>query len=263
MEVVIRPNTKSAVKLAATLIAEALRAKPNLVLGLATGRTMESVYAELARMHRQESLDFSLARTFNLDEYIGLGPENRNSYRYYMDFHLFNNINIDKRNTHLPNGLAEDVIAEGARYEAEIEAAGGLDLQLLGIGSDGHIGFNEPLSSLSSRTRAKSLTPETFAQNSPLFDHPDDMPKRAFTMGVGTILDADNIIMLVTGKAKAEILAAAVEGPVTSMVTASAVQLHPSTVVIADEEAAAALKSREYCEWVFQNEPKWASYRKI
>jgi glucosamine-6-phosphate deaminase len=263
MEIVIRPTTASAVKLTAALLADALRAKPSITLGLATGRTMETVYSELARMYRQESLDFSLARTFNLDEYIGLGPEHKNSYRHYMNYHLFNNINIDKRNTFLPNGLAEDVEAEGRRYEEEIEAAGGIDIQLLGLGSDGHIGFNEPLSSLASRTRPKSLTPETIAQNSPLFDRPEDMPKRAFTMGVGTILDADNIIMLVTGKAKAEILARSVEGPITSMITASALQLHPSTVVIVDEDAASQLKSREYCNWIFHNEPKWANYRNI
>ncbi len=263
MEVIIRPTTESAVRLTAVLIADALRAKPNMVLGLATGRTMESVYAELARMYRQESLDFSLARSFNLDEYIGLGPDNKNSYRYYMNYHLFNNINIDKRNTNLPNGMSEDVENEGERYEAAIRDAGGIDLQLLGIGRDGHIGFNEPLSSLASRTRAKALTPETFAQNSPLFDRPEDMPKRALTMGVGTILDARNVLMLVTGAEKAEILAAAVEGPVTSMISATALQLHPHAVVVVDEEAAAYLKGREYYDWIYQNEPKWASYRNI
>ncbi len=263
MEVIIRPTTASAVKLTATILANALRAKPNAVLGLATGRTMEAVYSELAQMYRNEYLDFSLARTFNLDEYIGLGPENKNSYRYYMNYHLFNNINIDKRNTHLPNGLAEDIESEGERYEQAIREAGGIDIQLLGIGRDGHIGFNEPLSSLASRTRAKSLTPETYAQNSPLFERPEDMPKRAMTMGVGTILDSRNVLMLVTGKEKAEILAAAVEGPVTSMISASALQLHPHAVVVVDEEAGALLKGREYYDWIFQNEPKWTSYLAI
>ncbi|MGE4564815.1 MAG: glucosamine-6-phosphate deaminase [Victivallaceae bacterium] len=263
MEVIIRPTTASAVKLTATILANALRAKPNAVLGLATGRTMEAVYAELAQMYRNEYLDFSLARTFNLDEYIGLGPENKNSYRYYMNYQLFNNINIDKRNTHLPNGLAEDIESEGERYEQAIREAGGIDIQLLGIGRDGHIGFNEPLSSLASRTRAKSLTPETYAQNSPLFERPEDMPKRALTMGVGTILDSRNVLMLVTGKEKAEILAAAVEGPVTSMISASALQLHPHAVVVVDEEAGSLLKGREYYDWIFQNEPKWTSYRAI
>ena len=263
MEVIVARSTESAVKLASTIMADAIRAKPNLVLGLASGRTMEAVYVELARMHRQEYLDFSLVRTFNLDEYIGLGPDHRNSYRYYMNYNLFNNVNIDKRNTHLPNGLAEDTELESVQYDQAIREAGGIDIQLLGIGRDGHIGFNEPLSSLASRTRAKCLTPQTIEQNSPLFEHPEDMPRRAFTMGVGTILEARNILMLVTGESKADVVAQAVEGPVTSMITASALQLHPHVIVVADEAAAAKLQGRAYYDWVFQNEPKWAAYRNI
>ncbi|MDD3154103.1 MAG: glucosamine-6-phosphate deaminase [Victivallaceae bacterium] len=263
MEVIVRKDTKSAVRLTAQLMGDALRENPKMVFGLATGRTMEAVYAELARMCKEEALDFSLASSFNLDEYIGMAPENENSYRYYMNHHLFDHINIDKRNTNLPYGLAEDVEAEGERYEAAIEAAGGIDLQLLGIGCDGHIGFNEPLSSFSSRTRAKALTPETYAQNSPLFQRPEDMPLRAFTMGVGTVLDARRIVMLVTGAEKAAIVAKAIEGPLTSMVTGSAIQLHPNVVVILDEEAAANLTMRKYYDWVFMHEPEWESYRNL
>ena len=178
-----------------------------------------------------------------------------------MDKHLFDNINIKKANTHLPNGMTDDVKGEGRRYEAAILAAGGIDLQLLGIGMDGHIGFNEPLSSLASRTRAKCLTPETIEQNSPLFEHPEDMPRRAFTMGVGTILEARNILMLVTGKSKAQIIAKAVEGPVNSMISASAIQFHNHATVIVDEEAASCLEGTEYYRWNFENEPSWAKYR--
>lgn len=261
MEVIIRPTAESAVKLTARLINDSLRARPNSTLGLATGRTMEALYAELSRMCKEDGLDFSLTKTFNLDEYIGLPAENVNSYRYYMNYHLFNNINIDKRNTCLPDGMAKDDVVEAARYEEEIKRAGGIDIQLLGIGSDGHIGFNEPLSSLGSRTRAKSLTPETYAQNSPLFENPEDMPKRAFTMGVGTILDARRILMLVTGKGKADILAKALEGPITSMITASAIQMHQKTVVICDEAAAEKLTGRDYYDFIFQNEPEWKEYR--
>ncbi len=261
MEVIIRPNAESAVKLTAQLIADALRAKPNTNLGLATGRTMEALYGELSRMCKEEELDFSLVKTFNLDEYIGLPAENINSYRYYMNYHLFNNINIDMRNTNLPDGMAKDVAAEGPRYEEAIAHAGGIDIQLLGIGRDGHIGFNEPLSSLTSRTRAKSLTPETYAQNSPLFENPSDMPKRAFTMGVGTIMDARRVLMLVTGEEKAEIFAKAIEGPVTSMISATALQMHRDTVVICDEAAAKQLTGREYYDFIFANEPHWAPYR--
>ena len=185
MEVIIQPTAEAAVKLTARVLGDALRRNPEMVFGLATGATMESVYAELVRMHREEKLDFANAKTFNLDEYIGLPPEDKNSYRYYMDNHLFNHINIKKANTHLPDGMTNDIAGEGARYEAAIKAVGGIDLQLLGIGQDGHIGFNEPLSSLNSRTRDKSLTPLTLEQNGIYFDPPESMPRRAFTMGVG------------------------------------------------------------------------------
>lgn len=261
MEVIIMKDRDAAVKLSARIIAKELRNKPDLVLGLATGRTMESLYAELAAMHRGNGLDFSLCKTFNLDEYIGLAPEHPGSYRFYMNQHLFNNVNIDMRNTHLPNGVADDLDTEGPHYEKLIESCGGIDLQLLGIGRSGHIGFNEPLSSLMSRTRQKALTPVTIAQNSPLFANPADMPKRAFTMGVGTILDARRILMLVTGAEKAGILAKAVEGPITSMVSATALQLHPRAVVIVDEEAAAQLQEKEYYRWIFANEPEWEEFR--
>ena len=228
MEVIIQPSAAAAARLTARLIADAINAKPKFNLGLATGATMEAVYAELAAMNGRKEVDFSQVSTFNLDEYIGLPPEDKNSYRYYMNFHLFDKINIDKKNTNLPDGMAADEAAEGARYEAAMKQAGGIDLQLLGIGSDGHIGFNEPLSSFASRTRAKPLTPATYRQNSIYFDPPETMPMRAFTMGVGTILDARRIVMLITGEKKAGIAAKAIEGPLTSMVTGSAVQLHPS-----------------------------------
>lgn len=262
MEVIIRPDATTAALLTARLIRSRLHEKPDLVLGLATGRTMESVYDLLAHMHRQDGLDFSLSRTFNLDEYIGLPPHDPHSYHAYMRRHLFDRVNIDLRNTHLPDGMATDLKAAARRFEDRIAACGGLDLQLLGIGHDGHIGFNEPLSSLRSRTRDKCLTPSTIAVNSTLFgDEPHRMPRRAMTMGVGTILDAREIVLLATGESKAAIIARAVEGPVTSMVTASALQLHPACKIILDEPAAASLHEREYYRWIFENEPDWAPYR--
>lgn len=261
MEVIIRPTAQDAVKLTARILADALIKNPDMVFGLATGATMEAVYAELGRMHREEKLDFSGAKSFNLDEYIGLAPEHKNSYRYYMEENLFSKVNIKKTNTHLPNGNTNDIAGEGARYEAAIQAAGGIGLQLLGIGSDGHIGFNEPLSSLGSRTRAKLLTPETIKQNSVYFDPPESMPNRAFTMGVGTILDADKIVLLATGAHKAEIIAKAVEGPVCSMVSASALQFHRNTVVVLDEAAAEKLQGKDFYRWNFDNEPAWEKYR--
>jgi glucosamine-6-phosphate deaminase len=262
MEVIIRPTAASAAALTANLIARALHGQPKLVLGLATGRTMERVYAELARRHREQALDFSLCRTFNLDEYVGLAPEHPDSYRQYMNRLLFRQVNIDLRNTHVLNGIAPDLAAECAQYERQIVECGGIDLQLLGIGSDGHIGFNEPLSSLQSRTREKALTPATRAQNAVLFG--GDMgrvPARALTMGVGTIQESRRCLLLVTGREKAAILARAVEGPITAMVTASALQLHPRCTVIVDEEAAAELQGSEYYRWVFATEPEWAEFR--
>lgn len=262
MEVIIRPDASSACHLVAQLVASQLRYKPDSVLGLATGRTMEQVYAELVRMHREEGLDFSLCRTFNLDEYVGLDPKDPHSYRHYMNEKLFALVNIDIRNTHLPHGMAPDLKAECVRYENLMRSVGGIDLQVLGIGESGHIGFNEPMSSLRSRTRDKCLTPGTIAVNSALFgDEPHRMPRRAMTMGVGTILDAREIILLATGSRKASIMAKALEGPVTSMVTASALQLHPACKAIVDEAAAAGLTAREYYHWIFENEPEWAPYR--
>ncbi len=261
MEVIIRPDAEKATELVASLIARSVREKPSLVLGLATGNTMEPLYARLAEMHRKDKLDFSLCRTFNLDEYVGLKAEHKNSYRHYMNEHLFRKINIDMRNTHLPSGTAKDLDRECEKYEKKIKECGGIDFQLLGIGKSGHIGFNEPLSALFSRTRVKALTPTTIAQNSPLFDRPEDMPKRAMTMGVGTILEAKRIVTLVLGSSKADILAKSVEGPVTSMVSATALQLHQKCVVIADEAAAAKLQGRDYYKWIFENEPEWEEYR--
>ncbi len=260
MEVIIRPTTEDATELVAQLIADKIKAKPSLCMGLATGSTMESVYAKLVKRHKA-GLDFSLVRTYNLDEYIGLAPENPNSYRHYMNELLFKHINVDMRNTHLPCGVADDLRKACELYEESICQNGGIDLQLLGIGRSGHIGFNEPLSSFQSRTREKSLTPTTIAQNSPLFDPPESMPRRALTMGVKTILESRQAIMLVTGAAKADILAKAVEGPMTSMISATALQMHPNCIVVADEAAAEKLEARDYYNWIFYNEPKWENYR--
>lgn len=158
MEVIIRPTAEAAADLVARMIARELRANPHLVLGLATGRTMETVYSRLVRVHREEKLDFSLCRTFNLDEYVGLPGSDRHSYRHYMNHHLFLQVNIDLRNTHLPDGMAANLEGECERYERLISKFGGINLQLLGIGRTGHLGFNEPLSALRSRTRVKALS---------------------------------------------------------------------------------------------------------
>jgi glucosamine-6-phosphate deaminase len=261
MEVIIRPDAAAATELTAQLIRAQITEKNDAVLGLATGRTMERLYERLSAMQQEGKVSFKDCSSFNLDEYVGLSPEDPNSYRYYMNHYLFERVDIDKSKTHLPNGMAADLKQEGLDYEKKITDLGGIDLQLLGIGNSGHIGFNEPLSAIMSRTREKALAPATMAQNAPLFDKPEDMPHRAMTMGVGTILDARCVIMLVTGEGKAEILAKAVEGPITSMISASALQLHPNCVVICDEAAATQLQGQEYYRWIFDNEPEWESYR--
>jgi len=261
MEVIIQPTEAAAASLVARIVAHDLRANPHLVLGLATGKTMENVYRHLVRLHKEEKLDFSLCSTFNLDEYVGLVASDPNSYRHYMDHHLFQNVNVEPRNTHLPNGLAKDLDEECRRYEALIQRFGGIDLQLLGIGKAGHIGFNEPLSALRSRTRVKALTPTTIKQNAESFDGEDKVPRRASTMGVGTIIEARRCLLLATGEAKAGVIAQAVEGPITSMVTATALQLHPRCTVVVDEGAASQLKEKEYYRWIFANEPEWEGYR--
>jgi glucosamine-6-phosphate deaminase len=263
VEVIIRPDVGSAARLIAHLIAKELRANPHLVLGLATGRTMEAVYDLLVRMHQEEHLDFSLCRTFNLDEYVGLPPDHPGSYRYYMNRHLFSRVNIDPRNTHLPHGTARDLEAECSRYEQDILRFGGIDLQLLGLGRAGHIGFNEPLSALRSRTRVKALTPTTVHQNAPQFGEAGRVPRRAITMGVGTILECRRCLLLTTGAEKADIIAKAVEGPITSMISATALQLHPRCTVIVDEPAASQLQGADYYRWVFTHEPEWAECRKL
>ena len=262
MELVIQPNADRAACLVARLIAQAIREKPHIVLGLATGRTMERVYRCLVQMHKHRGLDFSLCRTFNLDEYIGLPADSPFSYRYYMNRHLFSQVNIDRRNTFLPDGMNSDINRACQHYEEQIRELGGIDLQLLGVGAAGHIGFNEPLSALQSRTREKALTPTTIADNAPLCGgDPDKMPRRAITMGVGTILEARRVILLATGTAKANVLAKAVEGPITSMISASALQLHSHCRVVVDEEAAANLQGKDYYRWIFDNEPEWTAFR--
>jgi glucosamine-6-phosphate deaminase len=261
VEAIIRPNQDSAADLVARVIAKELRAHPSSVLGLATGRTMEAVYRRLVQMGQKDHLDFSLCRTFNLDEYVGVAPEDPRSYRYYMNERLFDHVNIDKRNTHLPDGLAEDLEAESQQYEEKMKRSGGIDLQLLGLGAAGHIGFNEPLSALRSRTRVKALSPATVEQNAGFFGGAQNVPRRAITMGVGTILECRRCILLATGKEKAGVIAKAVEGPITSMISATALQLHARCTVVVDEAAASQLQAADYYRWIFENEPEWEEFR--
>jgi glucosamine-6-phosphate deaminase len=240
---------------AATEIANVVNAKPNAVLGMATGSTPLGVYQELVRMHRAGELDFSHVTTFNLDEYVGLPVAHPQSYHYFMHENFFKHINIPPQNVHIPSGTTNNYRAFCAWYERRIAECGGIDLQILGIGSDGHIAFNEPGSSLSSRTRLKTLAKQTINDNARFFDRPEDVPVYAITMGVGTILEAREIVLLATGENKAEAVAAMVEGPVTAMVTASVLQMHPSTKVFLDGAAASKLRMREHFDWIQYHKP--------
>lgn len=242
MRVWLQPSTDAAVSVVADMVEHGLRQKPDLVLGLATGRTMEAVYADLVRRHQSDGLDFSRCRTFNLDEYVGLSPSDPQSYHQYMRRHLFSHVNLPPGATHLPQGDADNPAAACRQYEQAIRDCGGIDIQLLGIGMSGHIGFNEPLSAFGSRTRVVRLAPATLSQNQALFGPDRKMPRQGMTMGVATILEARRCVLLATGSEKAGILADALEGPVTARVTATALHWHPDAWVIADPAAASGLK---------------------
>ena len=258
MEIIIKENGQAASSAAARVVARVVREKPNAVLGLATGSTPLMLYKELIRLHTVDRLDFSRVTTFNLDEYVGLEKTHPQSYHAFMWDNLFGQINIKPENVHIPDGMAKDIPASCAAYERAIKDAGGIDLQVLGIGSDGHVGFNEPTSSFGSRTRIKTLTQQTVADNARFFDGDEALvPRHCITMGIGTIMDARMNLMLAFGKNKAAAIAATVEGPVTSIIPASILQHHPSAKVFIDEAAASALKLSDYYRWVYNGKPDW------
>jgi len=220
---------------------------------LATGSTPLLLYRELVQM----KLDWSRVTTFNLDEYVGLAPDHPASFQRFMWENLFSRVNIVKSNVHIPDGQAEDIPGFCLRYEQQIRVAGGIDWQLLGIGTDGHIGFNEPSSSLASRTRIKTLTQQTRADNARFFGGETAVPHHVITMGIGTILEARQVVLLAFGPDKARAVAEAVEGPITAMNPASILQLHPVARIVLDEPAAAHLRKADYYRWVYDNKPNW------
>ncbi len=241
---------------AAKFVATAVKHNPRIVLGLATGETPLGLYANLIEMNKSGEIDFSKASSFNLDEYCGVPADNENSYAYYMRTNLFDKINIELENTHIPNGMAENPKAACEEYERAIKESGGVEIQILGIGSDGHIGFNEPTSSLSSRTRMKTLTRETVVDNARFFGGDENaVPKHVLTMGIGTIMESDTIVLLAYGKGKADAVAQMVEGSISAMCPASVLQMHEKVKVFLDEEAASKLKLADYYKWVRSNKP--------
>ena len=257
MEIIIQPDAEAATEVATIIVARLLREKPNAVLGLATGSTPLLLYRALARM----KLDWRAVTTFNLDEYVGLPPTHEQSYHHFMWENLFRHVNIRRKNVHIPDGMSRDIPKFCTEYEARIRAAGGIDLQVLGIGTDGHIGFNEPTSSLASRTRIKTLTRQTHKDNGRFFGGADKVPHHVITMGLGSIMESRLCVLLAFGPKKARAVAAAVEGPVAAINPASILQMHPDVRVCLDASAASKLKRADYYHWVFSNKPKWQQYR--
>ncbi|GED33561.1 glucosamine-6-phosphate deaminase [Brevibacillus centrosporus] len=244
MKLVIVKDYNDMSKQAAKLIAEEVTRNPKTVLGLATGGTPVGMYRELVSLHQQDGVDFSQAKSFNLDEYVGLPSLHPQSYRTYMNENLFAHINLPEEKTHVPQGDAEDLEAECKRYEQAIAQAGGIDIQVLGIGNNGHIGFNEPGSTKDTTTRVVALTQSTMEANARYFDSIQEVPTQAVSMGIQTILGAKKIILLASGEAKAQAVSQMLEGELTADVPASLLQLHPDVTVIVDEEAASALSAK-------------------
>ncbi len=257
MEVIIKANAGEVSLEAAAIFRAQLKTKPASVLGLATGNTPLGLYRELVANFAAGRVDFGQVVTFNLDEYVGLDEGHALSYAHYMRANLFSKINVPRENIHAPSGSGLDVAAHCEEYERAIRKAGGIDLQLLGLGSDGHIGFNEPSSSLSSRTRLKTLTESTIRDNAPLFSSAAEVPRHVITMGIGTIMEARHCLVLAVGEKKAGAVAGMVEGAVTASLPASILQTHPRCTLVVDEEAARGLARGDYYRWVYAHKPEW------
>lgn len=239
-------NYKEMSKRASEIVARQIRKKPDSVIGFATGSTPLGLYRHLIEKHETRGLDFSKITSFNLDEYIGLPPNHPQSYHHYMWDNLFSKINADRSNVYIPHGMADDIEFFCEWYEQQIENAGGIDLQILGIGGNGHIAFNEPGSSLGSRTRIKTLTEKTVRDNSRFFDRDEDIPRHAITMGIGTIMEAKQLVLLASGENKANAIKNMLEGPVTAMVPATIVQMHRQAHIIVDKAAASKLEYKHH-----------------
>ncbi|NLY30540.1 MAG: glucosamine-6-phosphate deaminase [Firmicutes bacterium] len=242
MQIKIAKDYAEMSRLAADMVSRLVESKPNAVLGLATGSTPLGLYEELVKRHRA-GLDFSQVTTFNLDEYYGLDGDHPASYNYYMWEQLFSKINIAKERVNIPNGAAADPEEECRRYEARIAAAGGIDLQILGIGHNAHIGFNEPGTPFGTTTSLVKLAPATIKANARFFEREEDVPREAISMGIKSIMQSRSIVLLANGEGKADAVAAAIQGPVTEEVPASVLQLHPDCTFILDEAAARKLTS--------------------
>lgn len=258
MEVVIAGDADEVAVVAAGAVERLLSTTEQPVLGLATGGTPIPTYRRLIQRHREGRLSFANSRAFLLDEYVGLPPGHPEAYRAFIERELTSQVDLGADALFGPDGNHSDPLEAAADYERRIVASGGIDLQILGIGGDGHIGFNEPVSSLGSRTRLKTLTAATRHDNARFFGgEVDAVPRHVLTQGIGTILEARHLVLIATGAAKATPVARSVEGPLTAMVPASALQLHPHATVIVDEAAAGALANADYYREAYVNKPSW------
>lgn len=242
MKVIVTKNYEELSRVAAEEMAKTLTENPKAILGLATGGSPVGMYKQLIKMYEEGNLDFSQATSINLDEYIGLNPEHEQSYRYFMNSNLFNHVNIEKARTFVPNGLADNLEEECKNYDRKIQELGGIDVQLLGIGNNGHIAFNEPNAELSAGTAIVSLAEETIEANARFFDSIDDVPKKALSMGLGGIMKAKKIILIASGEGKAEAIKGLFSGKITTANPATMLQMHRDVVVIVDEAAAKLIK---------------------
>ncbi|MBD5644603.1 glucosamine-6-phosphate deaminase [Clostridium botulinum] len=242
MRIIVVDNYEEMSKKAASMIASQVILKPDSVLGLATGDTPIGMYKEIINIYKNEKMNFSKVKTFNLDEYYGLNRENPQSYYYYMMNNLFNHVNIDKNNINIPNGMADNIEVECKEYERKIDKAGGIDLQILGIGVNGHIGFNEPNISFESETHLVNLNEKTIESNSRFFSSKEEVPTKAISMGIKSIIHSKKIILLACGSAKSDAVSKAINGKINPNIPASILQLHRDVVVIIDKEAASKLK---------------------
>lgn len=258
-EIVITASNEEAGRLAANIIASRAQQKPDLVLGLATGSSPQPVYEALARLTNQ-GLDLSRMRAFALEEYVGLPEGHAQSYRAVIDREVTSVLGLDSAKVAVPSGAIGEIDSAGNRYEEEILSAGGVDVQLVGLGGNGHIGFNEPGSSLASLTRLKTLTDQTRKDNSRYFATPEEVPRYCITQGIGTILRARHVVLLAFGKNKAVAVKAALEGPVSASVPGTALQLHPRVTVFLDEAAASSLTNIDYYRHTYENKPHWQQF---
>lgn len=260
MQVVILPTAADVGRIAAAKVASVIQRRPDAVLGLATGSSPLAIYADLAARVSSGDLRVGACRAFALDEYVGLPVEHPESYHSVIRKTVTEPVGLTPELVHVPDGAATDLEAAAADYEHAIREAGGVDVQILGIGANGHIGFNEPTSSFASRTRIKTLAPRTRVDNARFFASPDDVPTHCVTQGLGTILEARELVLVATGEAKADAVHAMVEGPLSSMCPGSALQLHPRAMVVVDEAAAARLELADYYRYTHENRPAWQRF---